>query len=235
VRARTAAAIGAVGAAAWSAPGPAPVVPAIASALGIPRRLASARGVALTFDDGPHAEGTPAVLEALDRTGATATFFLVGEQVERRPTLAAEIAAAGHEVATHGYSHRLHLVRTPRALRDDLQRALATIEDAIAAETAYYRPPYGVFSWASLEIVHRSGQRPLLWSRWGRDWRRSATPKAITEKATAGLGPGDVVLLHDADYYSSFGSWRKTVSALPEIVDRVAELGEPLVSVTQST
>jgi len=236
VRARTVAAIGAAGAASvWSAPAPAPVVPAIASALGIPTRLASARGVALTFDDGPHAHGTPAVLEALDRVGATATFFLVGEQVERRPTLAAEIAAAGHEVAAHGYSHRLHLLRTPRALRDDLERALSTIEDAIAEETTFYRPPYGVFSRASLNIVRRSGRQPLLWSRWGRDWRRSATPETIAEQATAGLGPGDVVLLHDADHYSSVGSWRKTVSSLPEILDRVAELGEPFVSVTQST
>lgn len=235
VRAQVACTIGAVGAAVWSAPAPAPIVPAVANALGIPRRLERACGVALTFDDGPHAEGTPAVLEALDRAGAAATFFLVGEQVERRPTLAAEIASAGHEVAVHGYSHRLHLLRTPQALRDDLERALATIEDAIAAETKYYRPPYGVFSRASLDIVRRSGRRPLLWSRWGRDWRRSATPKGIADKATAGLGPGDVVLLHDADYYSSEGSWRRTVAALPEVVDRVAELGEPLVSVTQST
>jgi peptidoglycan-N-acetylglucosamine deacetylase len=210
------------------------VVPAVANALRIPRRLHKACGVALTFDDGPHAQGTPAVLEALDRAGATATFFLVGEQVERRPTLAAEIAAAGHEVAAHGYSHRLHLIRTPQALRNDLERALATIEDAIAGQTTYYRPPYGVFSGASLNIVRSSGRRPLLWSRWGLDWRRSATPKGIADKATARLTPGDVVLLHDADHYSSSGSWRNTVAALPEIIDRVAALGEPLVSATQS-
>jgi peptidoglycan/xylan/chitin deacetylase (PgdA/CDA1 family) len=191
--------------------------------------------VALTFDDGPHAEGTPAVLETLDRAGAKATFFLVGEQVERRPTLAAEIAAAGHEVGVHGYSHKLHLVRSPRAMRHDLERAIATIEDAIAAETTWYRPPYGVFSRASLDIVRQSGRQPLLWSRWGRDWRRSATPDGIATKATAGLGPGDVVLLHDADHYSSSGSWRRTVAALPEIVGVVAELGEALVSVTHST
>jgi peptidoglycan/xylan/chitin deacetylase (PgdA/CDA1 family) len=191
--------------------------------------------VALTFDDGPHAEGTPAVLETLDRAGATATFFLVGEQVERRPALAAEIAAAGHEVGVHGYSHKLHLVRSPRAMRHDLERAIATIEDAIAAETTWYRPPYGVFSRASLDIVRQSGRQPLLWSRWGRDWRRSATPNAIAKKATTGLGPGDVVLLHDADHYSSPGSWRRTVAALPEIVGVVAELGEAFVSVTQST
>jgi peptidoglycan-N-acetylglucosamine deacetylase len=236
VRAEAAATIGAAGAAlAWSAPAPAPVVPAIARALAIPTRLAGTRGVALTFDDGPHAEGTPAILDALDRAAATATFFLTGEQVERRPALAAEIAAAGHEVAVHGYIHRLHLRRTPRALRDDLERAIAAIEDAIGTATTCYRPPYGVFSLASLGIVRRSGRRPLLWSRWGRDWRRRATPKAIAAEATAGLGPGDVVLLHDADHYSSEGSWRRTVAALPEIVDRVAELGEPFVPVTQST
>src|SRR5262249_40004212 len=83
VRGATVAAIGAVGAAsAWSAPAAAPFAPALARALDIPRRLATARGVALTFDDGPHAQGTPAVLEVLDRGGATATSFLVGEQVE---------------------------------------------------------------------------------------------------------------------------------------------------------
>src|SRR3954454_22804871 len=76
--------------AAWSAPALAPVSPAVCDALGVTRRLPTG-GVALTFDDGPHAQGTPAVLEALAAAGATATFFLVGEQVERRPALAAEI------------------------------------------------------------------------------------------------------------------------------------------------
>ena len=70
---------------------------------------APAPGVALTFDDGPHPEGTPAMLEVLARAGARATFFVVGEQVQRRPALLAEIAAAGHAVALHGYRHRLQL------------------------------------------------------------------------------------------------------------------------------
>ena len=87
-----------------------------ASACRIPRRLASPDGIAITFDDGPHAQGTPAVLRELGRAGARATFFLVGEQVERLPSLAAEIAAAGHEIAIHGYRHVLLLRRSPRAL-----------------------------------------------------------------------------------------------------------------------
>jgi peptidoglycan-N-acetylglucosamine deacetylase len=235
MRRRELVAIGAAGAAAWSAPAVAPFVPVVARALRIPMRPASRRGVALTFDDGPHEEGTPAVLDALDRAGATATFFLVGEQVERNPSLAAEVAAAGHAVGLHGYRHRMHILRTSSALADDLYRAIATIEDAAGVTATWYRPPYGVFSWGSLGLVRRSGRRPVLWTRWGRDWRVGATPESIAADATTDLGAGDVVLLHDADHYSSAGSWRKTVAALPAIVEAVAALGEPFVALTQST
>ena len=209
MRLRTLAVLGTAGAAAvWSAPAAAPFAPAVAQALGISTRLREPRGVALTFDDGPHTEGTPAVLEALDRADATATFFLVGEQVMRYPSLAAEIAAAGHEVALHGYRHRLHILRTPRALEDDLDRATAAIEDAIGKATTCYRPPYGVFSHASLDLARRRGRQPVLWSKWGRDWGASETPESIAKRATTDLSAGDVVLLHDADHYSSDGSWR---------------------------
>ena len=100
--------------AAWCAPAAAPFVPQVARLMDVPTRLESPHGIALTFDDGPHREGTPAVLQALARVGAKATFFLVGEQVERLPALAAEIAAAGHIVGIHGYRHTL-LPRRPQS------------------------------------------------------------------------------------------------------------------------
>jgi peptidoglycan/xylan/chitin deacetylase (PgdA/CDA1 family) len=235
MRGRAVAAIGFVGAAsAWSAPAAAPFAPALAHALGISRRLTTARGVALTFDDGPHAQGTPAVLEVLDRAGAAATFFLVGEQVRRNAALASEIVAGGHEVAVHGYRHRLHTVRMPRELDDDLRRAIATIEDATGQATACYRPPYGVFSPASLRLVRRSGRRPTLWSRWAVDWRAHVTPAEIARRSTASLRAGDIVLLHDADHYASDGSWCRTVSALPLILEAVVALGEPFVCISAS-
>jgi peptidoglycan-N-acetylglucosamine deacetylase len=80
----------------------APHVPRAAAGLELARTLPGAAGVALTFDDGPHPEGTPAVLEILAAADIKATFFLVGEQVQRRPALAAEIAGRGHTVALHG-------------------------------------------------------------------------------------------------------------------------------------
>ncbi len=222
-----------LGAAAWCAPAPAPVLPAVAAALRIARRLPGNRGVALTFDDGPHPEGTPAVLEALG--GVKATFFLVGEQVVRWPDLVARIGAAGHEIALHGYRHRLLLRRTPSALARDLDRAIAVIQEAGGGTPTCYRPPYGVFSSGALALARRRGLFPLLWSRWGRDWERGATPAEIARRLTRDLSAGDVLLLHDADHYSSPGSWRATAAALPAVIEAVANRGLPFEGIVQTT
>lgn len=204
----------------------APVSAAAANRLGVQRTLSQAGGgVALTFDDGPHPEGTPAVLELLAAAGVRAAFFLVGEQVERRPELAAGIAAAGHLVALHGHRHRLHLRVPARMLREDLHRGAATIEDATGAPVAWHRPPYGVYSPAGLAAVREAGWRPLLWSRWGKDWRRFTTPARIAARVSAGIEEGDVILLHDADFYSAAGSYRRTLAALPEILSALTRRG----------
>lgn len=221
--------------AAWCAPAAAPFVPQVARLMDVPTRLGSSRGIALTFDDGPHPEGTPAVLAELARAEAQATFFLVGEQVERMPALAAEIAAAGHAVGVHGYRHTLLLRRSPASLRDDFARAEDVIGSAVGAPPTLYRPPYGVFSLPALRLVRRLGWSPWLWSRWGRDWERGATAMTIASRATRDLSAGDVVLLHDADHYSAQGSWRKTAAAVPSVLAAATQAGEPLVSLSQST
>jgi peptidoglycan-N-acetylglucosamine deacetylase len=195
----------------------APLVPSLARGLGIPRRLEDHAGVALTFDDGPHPQGTPAMLEILAREGARATFFMIGEQVVRRPKLAAEVVAAGHAVALHGYRHRLQLRLSAGDVRTDLERGAATIEDATGISPALHRPPFGIYSAAGLAFA-RERFRPLLWSRWGKDWRKFTTPGRIAARATRALAPGDVILLHDADFYSSRRSHERTALALPLIL-----------------
>lgn len=208
-----------VATAAWFGVAAAPVCPPVASAFRIPLRLQGTDGIALTFDDGPHPQGTLAVLEQLERGRARATFFLVGEQVDRDPGLAREIAAAGHAVGIHGYRHTLLLRRSPRAVEDDMRRAAAAIENATGVATTLYRPPYGVFSLPALQIVRRLGLRPLLWSRWGRDWGSRQTPESIATRATRSLERGDIILLHDSDSYSSADSWRRTAAALPRVLE----------------
>jgi peptidoglycan-N-acetylglucosamine deacetylase len=202
-----------------SVPSLAPVMPPLGRRLGIVLREEGLGGVALTFDDGPHPEGTPAVLELLREAGARATFFLAGEQVERRPALVAEIVAARHRVELHCHRHRNQLRLAPGSLLDDAERARAAIEEAGGQAVADYRPPYGIFSASGLRAVRRRGWRPVLWSQWGRDWDAGATPASIARRCTATVGDGDVILLHDADYYSAPGSWARTVAALPAILE----------------
>lgn len=203
----------------------APVNARAAGALGLRRTLPDPGGVALTFDDGPHPEGTPAVLEILKREAMRAVFFLVGEQAERRPELAAQIAAEGHVVALHGYRHRLQLRMSRGELDADLERGVRVLVEAVGTAPRWHRPPYGIYSPAGLAAARAAELRPLLWSRWGKDWRRFTTPARIAARATGNLRSGDVILLHDADYYSAAGSHHRTVAALPGIIAELKRRG----------
>jgi peptidoglycan-N-acetylglucosamine deacetylase len=209
---------------------PAPIWPGLRRSLGIEDRTASGRGYALTFDDGPHPQGTPAALEILAGAGVRATFFVVGEQVRRNPALAREIVAAGHEIGLHCDRHRNLLRLAPWQVRADIGRALASIEDATGRSPRVYRPPYGVLNAAALRLARAHGWRTLLWSHWGRDWEARATPESIAARVTDGAGAGAVLLLHDADDYSAPDSWRRTVAALPRVLDTLAQGGLQPVS-----
>ena len=145
--------------------------------------------------------------------------------MNRSPRLAAEVVAAGHAVAVHGHRHRNLLRLTPRQAADDLDRAQTAIEDASGTAPTLHRPPYGIYSWPALAQVRARGWTPLLWSRWGHDWRRFTTPAKIVDEVTHHLRPGDVLLLHDADHYSAAGSWRATAAALPRVLDSIAAHG----------
>jgi peptidoglycan/xylan/chitin deacetylase (PgdA/CDA1 family) len=211
--------------AAYLLPGLAGAWPAMRRPLGIEDRTASGRGYALTFDDGPHAQGTPAVLDTLARFGVRATFFLVGEQVRRNPGLAGEIAAAGHEIGLHCDRHRNLLRLAPWQVREDIARAEETIAGATGVPIGLYRPPYGVANASALRIARRRGWRTLLWSQWGRDWEAKATQASIAALLVRGASDGSVLLLHDADDYSAAGSWRRTVAALPGVLETLAARG----------
>jgi len=218
-------ALASLAAAAWSAPALASLSPAVAAALRIPRRVPMHDAVVLSFDDGPHPEGTPAVLEALRAAGAPALFFLAGEQVLRFPALAAEIAAEGHAIGLHCHRHRNMLRLSPRAVGRDLDAAAEAIGEASGRRPVLHRPPYGIYSPAGLARVRARGLAPLLWSRWGHDWRADRGAARIASEASAGVRAGDVLLLHDADHYSEPGCWRGTVAALPAILAAAGEQG----------
>ena len=217
-----AAAAGALG---YWLPSAALVSGAARRAFGVEAGVPRADAFALTFDDGPHPQGTPRVLAELERRGATAAFFLAGEQVERFPALAAEVAAAGHEVGVHCHRHRNLMRLTPRQVRDDVARAASAIAGATGREPRLYRPPYGILTAAALAAARAHRWRTVLWTSDGHDWQARATPRSIAARVLARLEGGGVVLLHDADWYSAAGSWERTAAAIAPILDDAAARG----------
>ncbi|MCY7303445.1 MAG: polysaccharide deacetylase family protein, partial [Thermoleophilia bacterium] len=195
-------------------PGAAAVAPPAARCFAIPTRAPRGEGVVITFDDGPHPRGTPAILSELERSSAHAVFFVSGEQVERYPSVLRDVVASGHELGLHGYRHQTRLQWTRRLFVDDARRSIDAVGVATGLLPTLYRPPHGVFSVAGLREVSRVGLEPLLWSRWARDWEARATPASIVRRATASIAARDVILLHDADHYGAAESWRRTAAAL---------------------
>jgi peptidoglycan/xylan/chitin deacetylase (PgdA/CDA1 family) len=202
---------------------------------GVVRRLPGRTdAVALTFDDGPHAEGTPAVLGELDRLGLTATFYVVASRARRCPGALAEILAAGHELGLHGGRHLPHGLMPPLVLERSLARARAEIEALAGVEVGTLRAPFGAASLSTLRFARRSGMPVVGWSRWGRDWEPRATPESIARHVAEGVAGGDILLLHDSDAYSAAGSWRRTTDALPAIAAALAVAGLRTVRMGQS-
>jgi peptidoglycan-N-acetylglucosamine deacetylase len=206
--------------------------PALAS-ISVVRRVLSPRlaglgapdHVALTFDDGPDPASTPAFLDMLDELGWRATFFMLGEMVRKAPGLAAEVAAAGHEVAVHGDGHVSMLRRLPRAAHDDIARGLDAVAGATGVEPHWFRPPYGTLSAGALRAATQLGLETVLWTAWGRDWRPEATPDTVVHDVMQGRVAGGTVLLHDSDCTSSPESWHATLGALPLLAHELSERG----------
>jgi peptidoglycan/xylan/chitin deacetylase (PgdA/CDA1 family) len=181
--------------------------------------------VALTFDDGPDLRSTPLFLAALERAGVRATFFVLGRMLVRAPGLGREMAAAGHEIAVHGYRHRPTVLRSPWALRDDIARTRDLVADVTGVPPRWYRPPYGVFSLAALAAARRLDLTPVLWTHWGRDWTAAATPDSVLRTLTRAPLGGGTVLLHDSDVTSAPGAWRSALGALPGLLERCGQEG----------
>jgi peptidoglycan/xylan/chitin deacetylase (PgdA/CDA1 family) len=180
--------------------------------------------VALTFDDGPDPDGTPAVLDALDAIGVKATFFLVGEQVKAAPMLAREVANRGHEIGLHGGTHTSQRDLEDWKVKDEMAYGLGTLEVATGRRPTRFRPPYGVFSAAGYEACRALKLEPVYWSAWAMDWE-TISAERILDIVERDLEPGAIVVLHDSARYGHRPDVAATVEALPLVAAAAAERG----------
>lgn len=182
------------------------------------------RVVALTFDDGPNPDATPAILDELAARDVKATFFILGRHAEQWPELVRRVAVEGHTVANHGYYHRKLHFKSPAYVRDDLTRGTRAIELACGVHPRLFRAPHGFRSPWVTSIARSLGQRTVGWSLGVWDSDRPGAD-VIAERTIDGARPGSILLLHDGDGYDAQGDRTQTADAVPLIVDRLLDQG----------
>lgn len=180
------------------------------------------RTVYLTFDDGPIPEVTPQVLAILDRYGIKATFFMVGENIDKHPDVFAQVVAAGHSVGNHTYNH-LKGWHTPideyMANVARCQKAIITHQTSFRIPTLF-RPPYGKATLRQRFALHQEGYQLIYWDVLTRDYDASVTPDQIMATVRRETRPGSIINFHD-----SIKSADRTLVVLPRVIDYLLSEG----------
>jgi peptidoglycan/xylan/chitin deacetylase (PgdA/CDA1 family) len=180
-----------------------------------------ARGVALTFDDGPHPKWTPRVLATLAKHEAKATFFLVARKAEEHPHVVRAILDAGHAVGLHSYAHdRLFALRREGRVRADLERGMETLEKLTGSRPTLFRPPIGHTNPVIARVVDKLDLTVVGWSAAGRDGVASANVEDVVSRVRRDLRDRAIVMLHDAPEKGDREP--AAVKALPLILDALA-------------
>ncbi len=171
--------------------------------------------LALSFDDGP-CPATPGVLEVLAQHRTRATFFVIGERVERDPAGVARLVEAGHEIGCHSFSHgRLLGFWSAEQVRADLERAVTALERLEVPRPRLYRAPHGVVSPPLARAVREAGMELCAWTARAFDGIGRPSPARMLARLTPAIADGAILALHD----------RAARDALPELLERVAACG----------
>ncbi len=182
--------------------------------------------VALTFDIGLDPDVALQVLEELRKEGVWATFFVAGNWLEKRPEVLQQIAADGHELGNHSYSHRDFTQLTDEQIVEELGRTETLVKRLTGRSTKpYFRPPFGARDGRTLEVAAKAGYRSVYWTLDSGDWLAGATADKVAKRVLDNVGNGYIVVLH--------ASSRPTAQALPRLLAGLKAKGFKVVTVSQ--
>ncbi|MFF7368987.1 polysaccharide deacetylase family protein [Streptomyces tricolor] len=177
------------------------------------------RRMVLTFDDGPHPDYTPDILDTLAEYDVRAMFFVCGECVVDNKQLLARMADEGHVVGNHTWTHPLLTSLDRDEIRDEMESTSDVIEDAYGERPQWFRAPYGAWNRAAFQLGADMGMEPMAWTVDTTDWMEPGT-SAIVDRVEEGAAPGVVVLSHDAG-----GDRSQTVRAIREWLPHLLDSG----------
>ncbi|WP_055107520.1 polysaccharide deacetylase family protein [Paenibacillus ihumii] len=184
--------------------------------------------IALTFDDGPDHRQTPQILDVLDQYNAKATFFVVGDRVEKYPDIVKMQLARGHEIGNHSYRHPPFQTLGKSKMQDELSKTQEAIYRAAGFKPALFRPPGGFYNEMLVNVTKENDLKFILWS-WHqdtKDWKSPGVSK-IVKKVVTNARSGDIVLMHDYVANST-----QTIEALKLILPELKKQGYSFVTVS---
>jgi len=189
------------------------------------RVLVSGNYIAMTFDDGPHPQNTPRLLDILRARNVKATFYVIGRSVDLYPQIVRRTVAEGHEIGNHSHTHRLLSKLGDSELRQEMSRCHEAVGRAAGVRMRTMRPPYGGLLQRQRELVHAEfGYPTILWAVDPLDWKRPG-PSVVTSRILSGTNAGSIVLAHDLH--------AQTVDAMPATIDGLLRRGFKFVTVSQ--
>ncbi len=188
------------------------------------------RRLALTFDDGP-SESTPEILGILEQFGARGTFFQCGRNVDRLPSVARAVAAAGHEIGNHAWSHAPLYLRSSRFIEAEVSRAQDAIARAAGRPPRLFRAPYGARWFGLARVQRRLGLLGVMWTALASDWRLSAA--AVARKLARAASNGSIFCLHDGRELLPRPDVRATIDALRRLLPELRACGYEFTTVSE--
>lgn len=195
------------------------------SGITVSRVLVSGNYVAMTFDDGPHPQNTPRLLDMLRARNIKATFYVIGRSVDLYPQVVRRTVAEGHEIGNHTHTHRLLSKLSDAEVRSELTRCRDAVGRAAGVQPRTMRPPYGGLLQRQREFVHAEfGYPTVLWSVDPLDWKRPGAG-VVSSRILAGASAGGIILAHDLH--------AQTVDAMPAALDGLLRRGYKFVTVSQ--
>ncbi|MDO8489562.1 MAG: polysaccharide deacetylase family protein [Candidatus Omnitrophota bacterium] len=198
------------------------------------RVLSKEKVAALTFDDGPSPVWTPQILAVLKAADVKATFFMIGEHVQRFPELAKSVAEQGHEIGNHTYDHRGIFYYKPDELDKEVKEAEEIIKSVTGIKTKYFRPPKAWLTRQEKFQLKDMGYETVLWSLNSKDWV-TFDDRYIVKYILHHIQPGDILLFHDSGgvFKPEGGNRKETVKAVSRLIDKLKEQGYRFVTISQ--
>ncbi len=175
--------------------------------------------VYLTFDDGPNQQYTPQVLRILREHRQLATFFLIGENVDKLPGLTAEILADGHQIGLHTHTHSRIDRMGKQDFSDDVRRNQQAIKDVTSSVPSLLRPPWGKLNWSNVRCARQLDIQLIHYTIASCDWQQTTSDRIIQSIGISRLRGGEIICLHDDN--------QPTIESLPTILEQLQARGMP--------